>query len=91
MCGVPALSTTAGLRRDPEQLAATVSSASREIGSRGGRLVLLAADSPDAIRRLGGDVNQVVDTTVREDEHVLEGKPSHTDPLPLRLWLAAAP
>ena len=91
MCGVPALSTTSGLRSDPEQLASTVATVSREVGSRGGRVVLLAADSADAITRLGGDPNQVVDTTVREDEHVLEQKPSHTDPLPVRVWLAPAP
>ena len=90
MCGVPTLSTTSGLRRDPEQLAATVATVSRDIGSRGGRLVLLAADSADPIRRLGVDPNVVVNTTVREDEHVLEQKPSHTDPLPVRVWLAAA-
>jgi hypothetical protein len=90
MCGVPALSTTSALRADPELLAATVATLSREIGSRGRRLVLLSADSPDAIRRLGVDPNQVVNTTVREDEHVLEEKPSHTDPLPVRVWLAPA-
>ena len=73
-----------------EQLAATVATVSRDIGSRGGRLVLLAADSADPIRRLGVDPNVVVNTTVREDEHVLEQKPSHTDPLPVRVWLAPA-
>jgi hypothetical protein len=91
MCGVPALSTTSGLRRDPEQLATTVATVSREVVSRGGRLVLLSADSADAITRLGGDPVAVVDTTVREDEHVLEQKPSHTDPLPIRVWIAPAP
>ena len=91
MCGVPALSTTSGLRRDPEQLAATVATVSREVASRGGRLVLLAADSADAIDRLGVVPDQVDATTVREDEHVLEQKPSHTDPLPIRAWLAPAP
>ncbi|MFL6175412.1 MAG: hypothetical protein ACJ715_02085 [Ornithinibacter sp.] len=91
MCGVPALSTTSALRSDPEQLASTVATVSREIGSRGRRLVLLSADSADAIRRLGVEPNRVVSTTVREDEHVLEQKPSHTDPLPVRVWLAPAP
>ena len=91
MCGVSALSTTSGLRGDPEQLASTVATVSREVGSRGGRLVLLAADSADALTRLGADPKTVVDTTVREDEHVLEQKPSHTDPLPVRVWVAPAP
>ncbi len=90
MCGVPALSTTSALRSDPEQLASTVATMSREIGSRGDRLVLLGADSAEAIRRLGVDPNLVVNTTVQEDEHVLEQRPSHTDPLPLRVWMANA-
>jgi len=91
MCGVPALSTTSALRNDPEQLAAAVATATREIGSRGGRLVLLAADSAEALRRLGATPDAVVGTTVREDEHVLERRPSHTDPLPVQVWLAPAP
>ena len=91
MCGVPALSTTSALRNDPEQLAAAVATATREIGSRGGRLVLLAADSAEALRRLGATPEAVVGTTVREDEHVLERRPSHTDPLPVQVWLAPAP
>ena len=89
MCGVPALSTTAGVRSDPAQLASTVAAVSQEVASRGGRLVLLAADSAEALDRLGA--TPVVDTTVREDEHVLEQRPSHTDPLPIRVWIAPAP
>jgi hypothetical protein len=91
MCGVPALSTTSALRGDPGELDATVADLRDQLAARGLRLVLLSADSADAIRRLGVDPNQVVNTTVREDEHVLESKPSHTDPLPVRVWLAAAP
>jgi len=89
MCGVPALSTTAAVRSDPAKLAATVAAVSQEVGSRGGRLVLLAADSAEALDRLGATA--VADTTVREDEHVLEQRPSHTDPLPIRVWIAPAP
>ncbi len=90
-CGVPALSTTSGLRSDPTKLASTVATVSQEVGSRGGRLVLLAADSSQALDRLGAAPASVADTTVREDEHVLEQRPSRTDPLPIRVWLAAAP
>ena len=86
MCGVPALSTTSGLRSDPTKLASTVATVSQEVGSRGGRLVLLAADSAQALDRLGATSTSVADTTVREDEHVLEQRPSHTDPLPIRVW-----
>ena len=64
---------------------------SQEVGSRGGRLVLLAADSAQALERLGATSTPVADTTVREDERVLEQRPSHTDPLPIRLWIAPAP
>ena len=91
MCGVPALSTTSSLRGDPAELASTVADLRDQLAARGLRLVLLSADSADAITRLGVDPNQVVNTTVREDEHVLEQKPSRTDPLPVRVWLAPAP
>ena len=91
MCGVPALSTTSGLRADPDRLASTVATVSQEVAARGGRLVLLAADSPQALDRLGVSATPVADAIVREDEHVLEQKPSHTDPLPVRVWLAPAP
>ena len=91
MCGVPALSTTSGLRGDPAKLASTVATVSQEVASRGGRLVLLAADSTQALDRLGATPTSVADTTVREDEHVLEQRPSHTDPLPVRVWIAPAP
>ncbi len=91
MCGVPALSTTSGLRGDPGELGATVTALRDQLAARGLRLVLLSADSADAITALGVTPNQVVNTTVREDEHVLENKPSRTDPLPIRVWLAPAP
>ena len=91
MCGAPTLSTTAALRADPPRLAATVRAAEEQVALRGRRLVLLSADSPDPITRLGADPVLTADTTVREDEHVLEQRPSHTDPLPIRVWLAPAP
>jgi hypothetical protein len=102
MCGVPALSTESSLRRDPEALAAVVGQASAAVADRGGRLVLLSADSPDAVggaaepavpevlTSLGRTAELVVDTVVREDQHVLVGPPTSTDPLPVRVWLAAA-
>ncbi len=102
MCGVPTLSTEASLRRDPAALAATVAQVSDAVAERGGRLVLLAADSPDAVdgtseppvpevlTTLGGPADLVVDTVVREDQHVLVTPPTSTDPLPVRVWLAPA-
>ena len=94
MCGVPALSLTSRLRSDEQLLASTVSSVAAGVAERGGRLVLLAADSSEALEALeavGARGAEVVDVTVREDEHVLERRPVRTDPLPLRVWLAPAP
>ena len=62
MCGVPALSTTSGLRADPGRLASTVATVSQEVAARGGRLVLLAADSSQALDRLGVSATPVADT-----------------------------
>ena len=90
-CGVAALSTTSGLRADDVRLAATVESVAAEVAARGGRLVLLAADSAQALEGLGLPGELVTDVVVREDEHVLERRPVATDPLPIRVWLAPAP
>jgi hypothetical protein len=89
-CEVPALSTTAGLRSDPSRLASTVGTVSQEVGSRGGRLVLLAADSAQVLERLALTPTPVEDVTVREDEHALEQRPSRLNPLPLGVWLATS-
>ncbi len=91
MCGVPALALTSAVRSDEQLLASTVTSVAEGVAEQGGRLVLLAADSPDALEAAGSRGTQVVDVTVREDEHVLERRPTGTDPLPLRVWLARAP
>ena len=91
MCGIPALSTTSALRADPARLATTVAEVSSRVADGGGRLVLLAADSATALDGLGVAPLAVTKVTVREDEHVLEQRPSHTDPLPVRIWLAPAP
>jgi hypothetical protein len=90
MCGVPALSTTSGLRNDPEALAAAVATAASGVAQGGGRLVLLAADSTQALDRLGVRGTQATGVTVREDQHVLEQRPWRTDPLPIDVWLAPA-
>ena len=90
MCGVPALSTTSGLRADPQRLASTVATVKEQLATRGLRLVLLSADSAEALTRLGVAPVPATDVTVREDEHVLERRPSRTDPLPIPVWLAAA-
>jgi hypothetical protein len=91
MCAVPALSTTSGLRNDPARLAAAVDTVAAGVARGGGRLVLLAADSTEALDGLGVGATQVAEATVREDQHVLEHRPWRTDPLPIRVWLAPAP
>lgn len=91
MCAVPTLSLTSGVRSDDQLLASTVTSVAAAVSERGGRLVLLAADSAEALDGLGATSRLVTDATVREDEHVLERAPDRTDPLPVRVWLAPAP
>jgi hypothetical protein len=90
-CGVPALSTTAALRKDPPALADAVTRASRAVEDRGMRLVLLGADSDEAVRALtSGEVEQVLDVRVLEDPRLLERRPDHLVTLPLQVWLAPA-
>ena len=101
MCAIPTLSTDSSLRRDPVALRAVVGQVSAAVGERGGRLLLLGADSPDAgsggaalepevFSTLGVRGELVADVVVREDEHVLVTRPAGTDPLPVRVWLTPA-
>jgi hypothetical protein len=90
MCGVPALSTTSRVRNDDQLLRRTVDAAATGVAAQGGRLVLLAAESPEVLESLGSSARLVVDAPVREDEHVLERRPWGTDPLPVRVWLGSA-
>jgi hypothetical protein len=90
MCGAPTLSTTSRLRSDPGELAAAVATTADAVAQRGGRLVLLAADSTEALDRLGVPPTEATGVTVREDQHLLERRPSRTDPLSLRVWVAPA-
>ena len=91
MCGVPALSTTSGLRADPAKLASTVAAVSEEVAVARRPARAAGRRLGEGARRARGAPEAVADTTVREDEHVLEQRPSHTDPLPVRVWLAPAP
>ena len=91
MCGVPALSLTSRVRSDDQLRAAAVDRVAAGVEERGGRLVLLAADSGEALDGLGVTPSSVAEVMVREDEHVLERAPVRTDPLPIAVWLAPAP
>ena len=90
-CGVAALSTTAALRTDPARLAAAVAQIRRAVAARGGRLVLVAADSTDALSRLGLTSAVVaVDARVDEDARLLEKRPDSLVQLPIQVWLGRA-
>lgn len=91
MCGVPALSTTFALRNDPAALTVAVREVSRAVASHGGHLVMLAADSPAVLKTVGAQgIMTAVDTTVLEDPRLLERRPDHLVPLPIRVWLGGA-
>ncbi|KQU69399.1 hypothetical protein [Phycicoccus sp. Root101] len=87
-CGVAALSTTTALRQDPARMARAVTQITKAVDARGGRLVLLAADSTKALTDLGLDTAVVgADTTVQEDARLLERRPDGLVPLPVQVWL----
>lgn len=91
-CGAVALSTTAALRRDEAALAESVTALAERVSASGGRLLLLAADSPDVLERLSpGAVRPALDTTVLEDARLLERRPDALVTLPLRVWIGVPP
>jgi hypothetical protein len=87
-CGVPALSTTSALRGDPAAFGSAVDRVAAAVEGRGGRLVLLAADSTTSLAELGLDRAVVgVDARVQEDARLLERRPDSLVELPIRVWL----
>jgi hypothetical protein len=87
-CGVPALSTTTALRQDPPRLRAAVDRTAAAVAGQGGRLVLVAADSTDALTELGlGSAVALPPSTVREDARLLERRPDSLVDLPITVWL----
>jgi hypothetical protein len=90
-CGVPALSTTAALRRSPAALESAVGQVSAAAQAHGLRLVVLGAESDEALHAVGAArIHQVLDTTVLEDQRLLEARPDGLDELPLRVWVGTA-
>ena len=57
----------------------------------GSRLILLAADSADALTALGATPTQAVDVTVLEEPRLLIERPASLVPLTLDVWLAPHP
>ncbi len=92
MCGRPSLSLTAAAYRDPASLRASVSVVAGDVRGDGGRLVLLAADSPEALQQAGAaEVRQVADVLVEQDPRLLVRRPDSLEPLPIQVWLGNAP
>lgn len=86
-CGVPALATTGRLRVDPPALRLAVAEVGAAMAAQGGRLVLVAAQSPETITDLtGAQPRLLVDRTVLEDERVLQERPDALVPLRISLW-----
>ena len=87
-CGVSALSTTSALRNDPARLGAAVQQVQRAVEARGGRVVLVAADSAEGLQRLGLKGFVVgADARVQEDDRLLEQRPDSLVELPIRVYL----
>jgi len=90
-CGVPALSTTTGLRADPVALGAAVARVREHVEAEGRRLVLVAAEDPEALTALtGAEPDLLVDRAVLEDARLLEQRPEALVPLRISLWAAPA-
>jgi hypothetical protein len=89
-CGVPALSTTTDLRSDPARLSSAVDRIQTAVDARGGRLVLVAADSSQSLSRLGlTSAVLAVNVRVLEDPRLLERRPDHLVTLPIQVWLGS--
>ncbi|MGG5257996.1 hypothetical protein [Phycicoccus avicenniae] len=91
MCGVPYLVATTPVRKDPARLAALVAELARGASSTGHRLVVLAADGPEAIEGLGLTPRSVVDIRFPEEEHALDRPPRKTDLGGIRVSVAEVP
>ncbi len=91
MCGVPYLVAVTPVRQNPARLAGLVEELAREAGERGRRLVVLAADGPEAIEELGLTPRPVVDIRFPEEEHALDRPPRKTDLGGIRVSVAEVP
>lgn len=100
-CGVPALGARGPLRQSGA-LPAVARDLARRVESGGGRLLLVAAGTPEkpiplppapeprgaeAITALGAQPRVVVDVAVREDERLLLQRPDTLRDLPITVWV----
>ncbi|NHA68003.1 hypothetical protein [Phycicoccus flavus] len=91
MCGNPYLVAATPVREDPARLREVVDEAARGAASAGNRLVVLAADGPEAIEGLGLTPESVVDLRFPEEEHALDRPPRRFDLGGIRVSVAAVP
>lgn len=91
MCGRPFFVATTPVRQDPQRLAVLVQELARGASSSGHRLVLLAADGPEAIEELGLTPRSVADLRFPEEEHALDRPPRRTDLGGVRVSVAEVP
>lgn len=94
-CGVPALSLNPATRRDPAARATAVTSAAQAVNARGGRLVVMAGGSVEALAgsataatRVGVPIAVVQGTVTQEPVHVA-ARPDGLSSFPVQVWLAA--
>ena len=91
MCGVPSFVATRTVRTDPERLREVVAEVAAGAAASGHRLVVLAADGPEAIEGLGLEPVPVADTRFPEEEHALDRPPERTDLGGARVAIAVVP
>jgi hypothetical protein len=91
MCGVPSFVATRAVRTDPERLREVVAEVAAGAAASGRRLVVLAADGPEAIEGLGLEPVPVADTRFPEEEHALDRPPERTDLGGARVAIAVVP
>ena len=94
-CDVPALSLNAATRRDPAARASAVASVAQAVNASGGRLVVMAGGSVEALAgsatattRVGVPIVAVHGTVTQDPVHVA-GRPDGLSSFPVQVWLAA--
>ncbi len=91
MCGHPSFVATSAVRKDPARLRAVVAEVAAGAAASGHRLVVLAADGPEALTALGLTPRTSVEVAFPEEEHALDRPPRGTDTGGVRVYLAPVP
>ena len=92
VCGRPAAALSPTMTGGTQARVASVAAVGRLVSARGGRLVLLAADSgqaaPNALSALGQRPRQIVSLLSWEDQRTLERAPWRSSRLVVGVWFA---